>query len=293
MMRRKFNNINYVFIMLSSVRADGSYAPSGDIANVTTVLQYMFRIILLQQAMREADEPNADQERKTTSLTGKDRLDVHALPPKISEMLLIFNTIVRPVAVQWLKELDNDDPDVVYPDVDEDEDYESFEGCESYNDEDTDSEYEDPTPNTKRKRSKSPTPRYKPIVPPNTPRYIVQDELTFSKSGKPFTSDDLSRLFRSFSETHIGLALGIQAWRHIQEVIQRDVLGYSFEESEDYEDTFFHLQAGHTAKIAALFYAVTDGDRTLEASESIIKYITASRAMQAWLDGEPLPPIPG
>ncbi|KDN41814.1 hypothetical protein RSAG8_07185, partial [Rhizoctonia solani AG-8 WAC10335] len=45
MTRRKYNNINYVFIMLSSVKSDGSYAPSGDIA------------------MHEADEPNADEEQ--------------------------------------------------------------------------------------------------------------------------------------------------------------------------------------------------------------------------------------
>ncbi|KDN41813.1 hypothetical protein RSAG8_07184, partial [Rhizoctonia solani AG-8 WAC10335] len=167
-------------------------------------------------------------------------------------------------------------------------------GCyEDYDDDNTGSEYNDGPPGRKEQRSKSPTPRYKPTFPPKTPRYVIQDELTFSKSGKPFTSDDLSRLFRSFSETHIGIPLGIQSWRHIQEVIHRDLLGYNFEESDDYEDTFFHLQAGHTAKIAALFYAVKDGDRTLEASESVIKYITASKAMQAWLDREPLPPIPG
>ncbi|KAG8688112.1 hypothetical protein FRC11_006028 [Ceratobasidium sp. 423] len=246
---------------------------------------------------------------KTTSQTGKDRLDVHALPPKISDMLLIFNTIVRPVAVQWLKELDKADqnmdldaeasnehadnnPDDAHSEMENDQADED-EDNEGQNDEDSGSEYNDTPPRKKGKKSKTPMPRYKPTFSPNTKRHIIQDELTFSWSGRPFTSDDLSRLFKKFSKTYIGIPLGIQSWRHIQEVIRRDLLGHSFEESDDYEDTFFHLQAGHTAKIAALFYAVKDGDRTLVASESVIKYITASKAMQAWLDQEPLPHIPG
>ncbi|KAG8698961.1 hypothetical protein FRC11_014051 [Ceratobasidium sp. 423] len=246
---------------------------------------------------------------KTTAQTGKDRLDVHALPPKISEMLMIFNTIVCPVAVQWLKELNEDqnDPDLhEHLDTDEDVEMESVEAKVDDNeqpdedgdyqgdsDEEINSEDEDMMLDSKGNRSKTSIPRRTSGSPPNTKRHVIQDELTFSWSGQPFTAADLSQLFGKFSKAHVGVWLGIQAWRHIQEAIRRDLLGYTLEESDKYDNTFFHLQAGHTAKIAALFYAVSDGDRTVEASESIIKYITASKAMQSWLDREPLPPIPG
>ncbi|KAG8730587.1 hypothetical protein FRC10_002582 [Ceratobasidium sp. 414] len=42
---------------------------------------------------------------KTLAITGLDRTDVHALPPRINRMIYILNGLVRPLAVQWVKEL--------------------------------------------------------------------------------------------------------------------------------------------------------------------------------------------
>ncbi|KAG9098959.1 hypothetical protein FS749_002477 [Ceratobasidium sp. UAMH 11750] len=42
---------------------------------------------------------------KTLAITGLDRTDVHALPPRINRMIYILNGLIRPLAVQWVKEL--------------------------------------------------------------------------------------------------------------------------------------------------------------------------------------------
>ncbi|KAG8725467.1 hypothetical protein FRC09_017605 [Ceratobasidium sp. 395] len=47
---------------------------------------------------------------KTTSITGLDRMDIHALPPRITRLMFILNALIRPLAVQWVCELYDDAP---------------------------------------------------------------------------------------------------------------------------------------------------------------------------------------
>ncbi|QRV83739.1 hypothetical protein RhiJN_11755 [Ceratobasidium sp. AG-Ba] len=42
---------------------------------------------------------------KTTALTGVERTNVHALPLDITFLLFVYNALVRPLAVQWLRDL--------------------------------------------------------------------------------------------------------------------------------------------------------------------------------------------
>lgn len=42
---------------------------------------------------------------KTTSITGKYRMDVHALPPQLSRLFFIMNALFHPLAVQWVNQV--------------------------------------------------------------------------------------------------------------------------------------------------------------------------------------------
>lgn len=42
---------------------------------------------------------------KTAALTLRDRMDVHALTPRLTDLFFIFNALVRPLAVLWVKDI--------------------------------------------------------------------------------------------------------------------------------------------------------------------------------------------
>ncbi|QRV80830.1 hypothetical protein RhiJN_08845 [Ceratobasidium sp. AG-Ba] len=281
---------------------------------------------------------------KTLAITGLDRTDVHALPPRINRMIGILNSLIRPLAVQWVKEL----YDESVPEVDAAEALVHNEGqsssrdtvlpvecrrmsqnvterarkmsqeiiessicavhaqhspaqqsCSEYGSDDARAdcesqevediavdladndfepgEFEDGDGNEQ-------APLNQKLKPSE-----IEQEMTFSRCGRVFNPDDLSKLLAKYTKRYLGKAWGIKAWRHICIAIQRAHLHFTLlDESPEVGDTIMDLQAGHSARSAATFYAVEQDNCTLSGSTLVARFVEASKRLHAWLDGQPV-----
>ncbi|KDN33952.1 hypothetical protein RSAG8_12963, partial [Rhizoctonia solani AG-8 WAC10335] len=130
---------------------------------------------------------------KTFALTGQDRLDFHALPPRLTKILFLFNSLVRPVAVDWMRELYDS---ISHPsNTSIPEDTEEFEaGIEDEGDEGDLGQPSEP----------------QPLKPSE-----IQDRYVFSYEGNIIPARKLSDALRKLTLEFLGHEFGIAAWRHI------------------------------------------------------------------------------
>jgi hypothetical protein len=268
---------------------------------------------------------------KTTALTQKDRMDVHALPPRITHMFFILNALVQPLAVQWVKELvdathsllesdngdladqenldnqsdDFEDEDMSVDsrnnntdagsetiDIGDDIDSEATFEDEEYTDDNEDIGYKELGSHDGNEAIDTGHSEEKP--------------LTIQISGmKP------SDIQATFTFASVGQRFNTAALSNVLRKFTQESLGVCLGLSEwrhvciavqrDHlglvddpkdGDTFFDLQASHSGRVSKAYYAVTDLDRNLMGADSILKYIQASQCLHAWLNNEPIPHEP-
>ncbi|KAG9102275.1 hypothetical protein FS749_009615 [Ceratobasidium sp. UAMH 11750] len=243
---------------------------------------------------------------KTTALTGVDRTDVHALPPRLTRLIIILNSLVRPLAVQWVKELydpeDNDSSEADLPLEDGDDVSPPADTVDHPLDEEKEDEGEDDDPNQDfvLAEDMAPTPDDQPTPVeraknPNAPFVRpskITDGFLFSYLGRKFKPEDITKLLALFSKKHLGVAIKFRAWRNICIAIQRDHLGLVDDESAGAQNTIFTNMAGHSGPTAKGFYALRDDDRNLVSGDIFEKYIQASKCLHRWFNREPLPKTP-
>ncbi|KAG8723882.1 hypothetical protein FRC09_001350 [Ceratobasidium sp. 395] len=241
---------------------------------------------------------------KTTAIMGTDRTDVHALPPEVTELLFIYNALVRPLAVQWLKDIyepnpppeNNDAQDKEHRPLDDAEADTPDAGCEDDDerDEDVDEEddeavYEDVGPNDD-DDSDDEIIEERGVEPTKVCRSVIQDTFTFCDQGRPFTPMALSVPLRKFGRKHLKINLGFSSWRNIAIAIVRDQIGFR-RDTETPQNTVFDSLNAHSGHISRKYYALNDGDHNLTSSGSFKKYIDACRLMHDWLNGKELPVV--
>jgi hypothetical protein len=216
-------------------------------------------------------------------VTGADRTDVHALPPRITRLFFILNALIRPLAVQWVKELF----DPVIPaakDIEEVEDHIA-------NDPSSDDGFDDMALDDESEaeaEAEAAEATMHALVKPSS----IQVTYTFAAAGRKLTSKALSKLMGNFTQEFLGARFGLSAWRHICIALQRDYLGLIDDTNAVKGDSIFDSQAGHSATISLKYYAVQDDDRALVRADSMEKYIQASQCLHRWLDGEQLTHVP-
>ncbi|KAG9125521.1 hypothetical protein FRC07_007285 [Ceratobasidium sp. 392] len=250
---------------------------------------------------------------KTGAITLRDRMDVHLLPPRLTRLFFIFNTIVRPLAVQWTKELLDPaylaaneaeseqhhtefpsppaesqeviaDPKAGNQDNNDTDDNVVLDDDTIDYDEDMEDELEleldmaelEPDDEEALKQPQQPS------MLPST----LQATYAFACLGSVLLPSRFSDLIAKVSLEFLGVELKAQAWRHVSTAIQRDILDLS-DPTTRALDTVFDAQRAHSNKVSGIWYAVNSNDRRLVGAGSIEKYMIASRIWQDWLSGKP------
>ncbi|KAG9126348.1 hypothetical protein FRC07_003778 [Ceratobasidium sp. 392] len=245
---------------------------------------------------------------KTAAITLRDRMDVHSLPPRLTRLFFLFNSLVRPLLVQWTKELL--DPAYITseleaeggasleldigqeeaenvsdrPEQAEDEDgtddgleNEDFEYVEDFEEEfEFEGDPEEMDSVTKDSLNNHQPPHMRPST--------IQRIFAFASLGSPLRPTRFSDLIAKTTSEFLGVELRVQAWRHVTTAIQRDIVHLL---DDTPVDTVFTAQRAHSDRVSRTWYAVDENDRRLVGAGSIEKYMKASQIWQDWLDGRP------
>ncbi|KAG9098189.1 hypothetical protein FS749_004439 [Ceratobasidium sp. UAMH 11750] len=241
---------------------------------------------------------------KSTALTGLDRMDVHALPPRLTRIVFIMNSLIRPLAVKWVEDLIDplfktqpshtgttsddldelpdddfvlDELDKILEDVEDDQEQVTLmQATPNIDQINPETSLDDETETVKTRQNI-------PILPSK-----IQDAYLFTFCGRKFKTGSIGGLLGYFSHKHTGVRLTFTAWRHIIIAVEREHLLIQ-DPNELPRDTFFTNQAAHTGILSAHHYALRDDDRNLVSGDSFDKYVAASRCLHRWFNREPQP----
>ncbi|KAG9096590.1 hypothetical protein FRC06_008508 [Ceratobasidium sp. 370] len=230
-------------------------------------------------------------------------MDAHALPPQLTDAIFVINTLVRPLAVQWVEDiydplyksqpsevsngLNNTDDlpndGFILDELDriiEDDEAEQHISTSSSEPEPEQANSEDRLDDeTELVRSS----KNEPVLPSK-----VEDTYLFTTCGRKFKTDSIAKLLGEFSQKHLGVRLTFTAWCHVIIAIEHEHLLIQ-DPNELPKDTFFTSQRAHSIAVALAYHALRDDDRNLVSSDSFEKYIKASECLHRWFNREKQP----
>jgi hypothetical protein len=263
---------------------------------------------------------------KTASITLRDRMDAHALPPRLTRLFFILNTLVRPLVVLWTKELL--DPAYIAAKNYQSNEENQQDGSSQVTDEDEDDEREgaslhapvdmelDEEPSTEDTVAilgqDEDSPEYDDDALDGSEFEVEIDELmsdteersprsqlpamkpsriqsiyAFASLGSVLQPERFGDLLGKTTKEFLGVELRVQGWRHVSIAIQRDLIGLVDDLGSRPVNTVFDAQAAHSGQVSKTYYAVSESDRALVGAGSIEKYVKASQLWHDWLNGCP------